>query len=92
MALNTLRNSLAHRFDLASVPKSKRLYKGKYDVFTKKGLQKFQDDMWEIDEFFQPEIAGVSLELVRLQREHNAGVGPTTRSTGRKLAARVRGG
>ena len=92
MALNTLRNSLAHRFDLASVPKSKRLYKGKYDVFTKKGLQKFQDDMWEIDEFFQPEITRVSLELVRLQREHNAGVSPTNRSTRRKPAARVRAG
>jgi len=92
MALNTLRNSLAHRFDLTSVPKSKRLYKGKCDVFTKNGLQKFQSDMWEIDEFFQPEIMRVSLDLVRLQREHNASVGPTNRSTGRSPATRVRAG
>jgi hypothetical protein len=42
-ALNTLRNSFAHRFDLAAIPKSKRLYKGRYDGFTKQGLRKFQD-------------------------------------------------
>ncbi|HJR12675.1 MAG TPA: hypothetical protein VJ833_02105 [Rhodanobacteraceae bacterium] len=83
LALNTLRNSLAHRFDLASVPKSKRLYKGKYDVFTKKGLEKFQDDMWQIDEFFQPEVTRLSLELVRRQRERNATVGPTNHASGR---------
>lgn len=71
MALNTLRNSLAHRFDLTTVPKSKRLYKGKHDVFTKRGLEKFNDDMWEIDQFFQPEVVALSLELVRRQRESN---------------------
>jgi hypothetical protein len=72
MALNTLRNSVAHRFDLAELPKSKRLYKGKYDVFTKRGLDKFKKDMWEVDEFFQPEITAASLELVRCQREYNS--------------------
>ena len=88
MALNTLRNGLAHRFDLASIPKSKRLYKGKYDVFTKRGLQRFQDDMWEIDEFFQPEITKLSLELVRRQRERNVSAGPTNHSSGRASARR----
>lgn len=52
MALNTLRNTFAHQFHLADVPRSRRLYKSRYDVFTKKGLEKFNSDMWEIDEFF----------------------------------------
>ncbi len=71
MALNDLRNSFAHRFNLSRVPKSKRLYKGKYDVFTKKGLERFKADMWEVDEFFQPEIMNMTLELVKRQRERN---------------------
>lgn len=92
MALNTLRNSLAHRFDLTKVPKSKRLYKGKYDIFTKNGLEKFQEDMWEIDEFFQPETTSASLELVRLQRERNVDACPTNRSTGRTPTTRAHTG
>lgn len=71
MALNDLRNSFAHKFDLSRVPKSRRLYKGKYDVFTKKGLEKFSADMWEVDEFFQPEIMNITLALVKRQRELN---------------------
>jgi hypothetical protein len=71
MALNDLRNSFAHKFHLSQIPRSKRLYKGKYDVFTKAGLERFKEDMWEVDEFFQPEIMSVTLELVRQQREHN---------------------
>lgn len=71
MTLNTLRNSFAHRFDLTKLSKSKRLYKVKYDVFTKGGLDKFKADMWEVDEFFQPEVIKASLELVRIQREKN---------------------
>ncbi len=71
MALNTIRNSFAHRFDLKEIPKSKRLYKGKHDLFTKKGLKKFEDDMFEIDEFFRPEIVKVSLDLVRWQKQRN---------------------
>lgn len=88
MALNTLRNSLAHRFDLTQIPKSKRLYKGKYDVFTKSGLDKFTEDMWEIDEFFQPEIVKASLEMVKLQRERNSDARPTTHSTKRSQSRR----
>lgn len=72
MALNDLRNSFAHRDDLARIPKSKRLYKGRHNVFTTKGLQKFKDDMWEVDEFFQPEVTSASLDLVKWQRERNA--------------------
>lgn len=71
MALNDLRNSFAHRFDLGRVPRSKRLYRGKYDVFTKDGLERFKADMWEVDEFFQPEIMDITLELVKRQRERN---------------------
>ena len=67
-ALNTLRNSLAHRFNLAAVPKSKRLYKGKYDVFTKRGLKKFSEDMWDIYEYFRPQVMRLALELVARQR------------------------
>jgi hypothetical protein len=71
MALNGIRNSFAHRYDLARVPKSQRLYKGNHDVFTKKGLDKFSADMWEVDEFFQPNITRVSLDLGKAQRERN---------------------
>ncbi len=71
MALNDLRNSFAHKFHLSQIPKSKRLYKGKHDVFTKAGLERFNQEMWEVDDFFQPEITSVTLELVRQQREHN---------------------
>ncbi len=74
MSLNDLRNSFAHRFDLSRVPRSRRLYRGKHDVFTKKGLKKFQKDMWEVDEFFQPEILNISLELVRKQRKRNRAI------------------
>ncbi len=45
MALNDLRNSFAHKFDLSRVPRARLLYKGKHDVFTKKGLEKFNADM-----------------------------------------------
>jgi hypothetical protein len=79
MALNTIRNNFAPRFDLSEVPKSKRLYKGKYDVFQKKGLRKFRDDMWDIDEFLQPDISKWSLELVTHQRQRNRAM---TGSTG----------
>ncbi len=72
MALNDIRNSFAHTYNLAKLPKSKRLYKGKHDVFTKKGLEKFSADMCEVDEFFQPEVARMSLDLVKAQRERNA--------------------
>ncbi len=48
MALNDLRNSFPHRYDLARIPKSKRLYKARHDVFTTKGLEKFKADMWEV--------------------------------------------
>jgi hypothetical protein len=71
MALNTLRNSFAHRFNLGAVPKSKRLYKAKYDVFTKNGLKKFKEDMWEVDEFFRPVVLKRALRLVRRQRALN---------------------
>lgn len=71
MALNDLRNSFAHKFHLSQIARSKRLYKGKYDVFTKAGLERFNEDMWDVDNFFQPEITSVTLELVRQQRTHN---------------------
>ncbi len=71
MALNMLRNSFAHHLHLSELPKSKRLYEGKYDVFTKAGLKRFQNDMWEVYEFFDPEITSISLALVRSQRERN---------------------
>lgn len=71
MALNDLRNSFAHKFDLSQISRSKRLYKGKYDVFTKAGLERFKEEMWEVYEFFQPEVMNVTLELVKRQREHN---------------------
>lgn len=71
MGLNTLRNSLAHRFDLAAIQKSRRLYKGKYDVFTRTGLKKFGDDMWEVNEYFQPEITRLAYGLVLRQRSIN---------------------
>jgi hypothetical protein len=56
MALNDARNNFAHRFDIAAISKSKRLYKGRHDLFTKTGLEKFKADMWQVYEFFQPEI------------------------------------
>jgi hypothetical protein len=69
MALNTLRNTFAHRFHLSRIPKSKRLYKGKYDVFSKAGLEQFKNEMWEVHEFFDPKITKMSLDLVRSQRQ-----------------------
>ncbi len=80
MALNTIRNNFAHRYHLAEIPKSRRLYKGKYNVFTKKGLEKFQADMWEVSAYFDPYISKISLELVRNQRARNSR-GLTNRST-----------
>jgi hypothetical protein len=68
MALNTLRNTFAHRLHLSKSPKSKRFYKGKHDVFTRNGMKRFQADMWEVHEFFNPAIMELSLLLVRNQR------------------------
>jgi hypothetical protein len=66
-ALNTIRNALAHRFPLRKVPRSQRLYKGRYDLFTQIGLERFRTEMWEIREFFDPEITKAALQLVRNQ-------------------------
>jgi hypothetical protein len=68
LAMNDLRNTLTHRFDLSRVPKSKRLYKGRFGLFTKAGLERFRADMWEVQEFFQPRIVQRSLRLVAAQR------------------------
>jgi hypothetical protein len=67
-ALNTVRNVFAHRFPLQNVPRSQRLYKGRYDLFTRHGLERFRTEMWEVHEFFDPETTAVSLQLVRTQR------------------------
>jgi hypothetical protein len=67
-ALNTVRNTLAHRFPLNNVPRSRRLYKGRYDLFTRHGLERFRTEMWEVQEFFDPEITALSLQLVRSRR------------------------
>ncbi len=67
-ALNTVRNAFAHRFPVHNVPRSQRLYKGRYDLFTRSGLERFRTDMWEVHEFFDPEITALSLQLVRTQR------------------------
>ena len=71
-ALNTVRNALAHRFPLQNVPRSQRLYKGRYDLFTRGGLERFRLEMWEVHEFFDPEITELSLQLVRSQRKSRA--------------------
>ena len=68
MALNDLRNTLAHRFDLTELPKNKRLYKARHDVFTKGGLKQFRDDMWDVDEFFRPHITRLAMDAVKAQR------------------------
>ena len=67
-ALNTVRNAFAHRFPLYKVPRSQRLYKGRYDLFTRRGLERFRTDMWEIHEFFDPTVTEAALQLVRSQR------------------------
>jgi hypothetical protein len=73
LGLNTIRNNFAHRFDLNEIPRTRRLYKGKHNVFTKKGLEKFQSDMWEVHNFFEPEFANLGLQLVEAQRAQNDG-------------------
>jgi hypothetical protein len=82
LALNTIRNNFAHRFDLTEIPKTRRLYKGKHNVFTKKGLEKFQSDMWEVHNFFEPEFTNFGLQLVEAQREQNDAAATTRRSAG----------
>ena len=70
-ALNSVRNTLAHRFPLHKVPRSQRLYKACYDLFTRRGLERFRADMWEVHEFFDPTITASALQLVRTQRARN---------------------
>jgi hypothetical protein len=71
LALNDLRSTYAHRFHLHAVPRVKRRYKGRYDVFTKGGLERFRADMWEVHEFLDPQATAASLKLVKDQRERN---------------------
>jgi hypothetical protein len=68
--MNDLRNTFAHRFHLHRVSKSKKLYKGQFDLFTKAGLKRFRDDMWDVQEYFDPKVAKSSLELVAAQRAY----------------------
>ncbi|WP_199098009.1 hypothetical protein [Dyella sp. ASV21] len=69
-ALNQLRNTLAHRY-LGAPPKSERLYKSKYDVYTEKGLSKLRDDMWEVSTELEPEVTKIAMDLVLAQKEWN---------------------
>ena len=69
MALNTVRNSFAHRYLLTNVPKTKRFYKAKYDLFTKKGLAKFRHDMYVVHEFLDPKGIKAATKLVERQKK-----------------------
>jgi uncharacterized protein YutE (UPF0331/DUF86 family) len=71
MAMNTLRNSFVHRFSIADLPKSKRLYKGKHDVYEKKGLETFKGDMWDVEEFLEPELMKVGVDVMAAQKAAN---------------------
>lgn len=79
-ALNQIRNTLAHRYGLGVLPRSERLYKGKHDVYTDKGLKKFADDMWKVDEELQPEITQLAMDLVTTQKEWNRRHGKNNRA------------
>lgn len=79
MAINDVRNGLAHRLDLKALPKSKRLYKAKYDLLTRKGLDKFRKDMWDVTQFFAPEAIHQAMQDVKRQRAINEGAKPTKR-------------
>jgi len=70
-ALNTIRNSFAHRYDLSGVPKSKRLHKGKRDVATRRGLKVFRSDMYDVHSFFEPKTLKIANELVASQKQRN---------------------
>ena len=72
-AVNTLRNSFAHRYDLSEVPKSKRLYKGKHDVGTQRGLKLFRAEMYDAHKFFEPETLKLAHDLVMNQKRHIRG-------------------
>lgn len=69
-ALNTLRNSFAHRHDLSEVPRSKRLYKGKHDVATRRGLKLFRSDMYDVHAFFEPDTLKLAHNLMEHQKHH----------------------
>ncbi len=53
-------------------------------MFTKKGLDIFNADMWEVDEFFQPEMMNLALNLVKHQRERNKTAAKGQKVTNRK--------
>ncbi len=54
-AINDLRNGLAHTFFVEDLSPSKRTYKG-VTIFSRKGLEAFRKDTWEVRCFFMPEL------------------------------------
>lgn len=53
--LNSLRNGIAHAFFPENLKKAKPVWKGE-NIFTLKGVRKFQDDMRKVIDYFLPGI------------------------------------
>src|SRR5713101_2326778 len=61
-AINDLRNTAAHQFDLALPRRSKFEYKGT-NLFTADGIQALQADVMEVEKFFAPWINAIAVEF-----------------------------
>lgn len=57
-AINDLRNGLAHTFFVKDLNASKRTYKG-HNIFTRKGIEAFREDVQEIRYFFMPWLKNI---------------------------------
>jgi hypothetical protein len=57
-AINDLRNGLAHTFFVRELKPAKRTYKG-HNIFTRKGLEAFREDVQEIRYFFMPWLKSI---------------------------------
>jgi hypothetical protein len=67
-SINQLRNTMAHRYGMSPIPLKERKYKGKYDIFTTKGLARMKEDMYAVDVELQPNVVRLAMELVKDQK------------------------
>lgn len=66
--INQLRNTMAHRYGMSPIPLKDRKYKGKYDIFTTKGMAKMKEDMYAVDMELQPNVMKLAVDLVKAQK------------------------
>lgn len=59
---------MAHRYGMSPIPLKDRKYKGKYDIFTTKGMAKMKEDMYAVDMELQPNVMKLAMDLVKAQK------------------------